>query len=120
MTLNGSFARPGTTQCSVCSTATLAEAKKQGTVLAWGNFLTVEINFVIVAWVLFFIVKVPCGSTRRQSLRGRHARKRRLSRSSICSPASEPPACLSKKPSVNTRHVPLGGPFSRWGCYRGS
>jgi hypothetical protein len=26
----------------------------------------------------------------------------------------------SVKPSVNTRHVPLGGPFSRWGCYRGS
>jgi large conductance mechanosensitive channel len=41
-------------QCSVCSTATtLAEAKKQGAVLPWGNFLTVAINFVIVAWVIF-------------------------------------------------------------------
>jgi large conductance mechanosensitive channel len=28
----------------------LAEAKKQGAVLPWGNFLTVAINFVIVAW----------------------------------------------------------------------
>jgi len=36
----------------------LAEAKKQGAVLAWGNFLTVAINFVIVAWVLFLVVKL--------------------------------------------------------------
>jgi large conductance mechanosensitive channel len=36
----------------------LAEAKKQGAVLAWGNFLTVLINFVIIAWVLFIVVKV--------------------------------------------------------------
>ena len=28
---------------------TLAEAKKQGAVLAWGNFLTIVINFIIVA-----------------------------------------------------------------------
>lgn len=36
----------------------LAEAKKQGAVLAWGNFLTVAINFIIVAWVLFLVVKL--------------------------------------------------------------
>src|SRR6266576_6180186 len=36
---------------------TLAEAKKQGAVLAWGNFLTVVINFIIVAWILFIVVK---------------------------------------------------------------
>ena len=35
----------------------LAEAKKQGAVLGWGNFLTVAINFLIVAWVLFLAVK---------------------------------------------------------------
>ena len=35
----------------------LAEAKKQGAVFAWGNFLTVLINFLIVAWILFFVVK---------------------------------------------------------------
>ena len=35
----------------------LAEAKKQGAVLAWGNFITLCINFVIVAWVMFFVVK---------------------------------------------------------------
>src|SRR6266487_3857283 len=36
---------------------TLAEAKKQGAVLAWGNFITVVINFLIVAWVLFLVVR---------------------------------------------------------------
>ena len=34
----------------------LVEAKKQGAVLAWGNFLTLAINFIIVAALLFFIV----------------------------------------------------------------
>jgi len=37
--------------------STLAEARQQGAVLAWGNFLTVAINFLIVAWVLFIVVK---------------------------------------------------------------
>lgn len=37
--------------------ASLVEAKKQGAVLAWGNFLTLTINFVIVAWVMFWLVK---------------------------------------------------------------
>jgi large conductance mechanosensitive channel len=41
---------------SVTSTV-LADARKQGAVLAWGNFLTVAINFFIIAWVLFLIVK---------------------------------------------------------------
>src|SRR5256885_12492770 len=36
----------------------LVEAKKQGAVLAWGNFLTVAINFIIIAWVLFVVVKL--------------------------------------------------------------
>jgi large conductance mechanosensitive channel len=37
--------------------ATLAEAKKQGAVLAWGNFITLVINFVIIAWVLFLVIR---------------------------------------------------------------
>ena len=36
---------------------TLAEAKKQGAVLAWGNFLTVTLNFIIVALVLFLVMR---------------------------------------------------------------
>ena len=46
------------TPLSAKVTATsLADAKKEGAVLAWGSFLTVAINFVIVAWVLFWVAK---------------------------------------------------------------
>jgi large conductance mechanosensitive channel len=38
--------------------ANLADAKKQGAVLAWGNFLTLTLNFLIVAWVLFIVVRL--------------------------------------------------------------
>lgn len=41
---------------SVTATA-LADARKQGAVLAWGSFVTVVINFLIIAWVLFLAVK---------------------------------------------------------------
>jgi large conductance mechanosensitive channel len=37
---------------------TLVEAKKQGAVLAWGNFLTLLINFMIVAFVLFMVIRL--------------------------------------------------------------
>jgi len=36
---------------------TLAEAQKQGAVLAWGHFLTVTLNFIIIAWVLFLVIR---------------------------------------------------------------
>ena len=35
----------------------LADAKKQGAVLAWGSFLTVSLNFIIIASVLFLCIK---------------------------------------------------------------
>jgi large conductance mechanosensitive channel len=35
----------------------LADAKKQGAVLAWGNFLTVTLNFALVAFVLFTVIR---------------------------------------------------------------
>jgi large conductance mechanosensitive channel len=35
----------------------LADAKKQGAVLAWGNFLTLTLNFIIVAFVLFMVIR---------------------------------------------------------------
>ena len=41
---------------SVTATS-LAEAKKQGAVLAWGSFITVVINFLIIAWVLFMVIR---------------------------------------------------------------
>ncbi|QQO24665.1 large conductance mechanosensitive channel protein MscL [Bradyrhizobium diazoefficiens] len=46
------------TPLSAKVTATnLADAKKQGAVLAWGNFLTLTINFIIVAFVLFLVIR---------------------------------------------------------------
>ena len=36
---------------------TLVEAKKQGAVLAWGNFVTLTLNFVIIAFILFLAVR---------------------------------------------------------------
>ena len=35
----------------------LADARKQGAVLAWGNFATIVINFLIIAFVLFLIIR---------------------------------------------------------------
>jgi len=39
------------------SAATLVEAKKQGAVFAYGNFLTVALNFLILAFVIFLMVQ---------------------------------------------------------------
>ena len=35
----------------------LAEAKKAGAVIAYGNFLTVLLNFIILAFIIFMLVK---------------------------------------------------------------
>jgi large conductance mechanosensitive channel len=42
---------------SVPAGAALAEAKKAGTVFAWGNFVTVGINFLLLALIIFLMVK---------------------------------------------------------------
>lgn len=36
---------------------TLVEAKKAGAVLAYGNFITIALNFVILAFIVFLMVK---------------------------------------------------------------
>ncbi|KQV47195.1 large-conductance mechanosensitive channel [Pelomonas sp. Root1217] len=36
---------------------TLAEAKKTGAVLAYGSFLTVSLNFIILAFVIFLMIQ---------------------------------------------------------------
>ena len=36
---------------------TLAEAKKGGAVFAYGNFITVALNFLILAFIIFMMVK---------------------------------------------------------------
>ena len=35
----------------------LVEARKQGAVLAWGSFVTIVINFAIIAFVLFLVIR---------------------------------------------------------------
>ncbi len=36
---------------------TLAAAKEQGAVFAYGSFITVVLNFLILAWIIFLMVK---------------------------------------------------------------
>ncbi len=43
---------------STVTAGNLADAKKQGAVLAWGSFLTVTLNFLIVAFVLFIVIRL--------------------------------------------------------------
>lgn len=42
---------------SAVTADSLVEARKQGAVLAWGNFVTIAINFIIIAIALFLVVK---------------------------------------------------------------
>ena len=42
---------------SAVTAENLADAKKQGAVLAYGSFITIAINFMIVAAVLFLVVR---------------------------------------------------------------
>jgi large conductance mechanosensitive channel len=35
----------------------LVEAKKQGAILAYGNFLTITLNFIVIAFVLFLVIR---------------------------------------------------------------
>lgn len=58
----------------------LAEARKQGAVFAYGNFLTVVINFLILAWIVFLMVK------------GVNTMRRKLEKEKAAEPAAPPPA----------------------------
>lgn len=44
----------------------LAEAKKAGAVLAYGNFLTILLNFLILAFVIFMMVRLINRARRRE------------------------------------------------------
>ncbi|HEV7433604.1 MAG TPA: large conductance mechanosensitive channel protein MscL [Pseudorhizobium sp.] len=43
---------------SAVTAPTLAEAREQGAIFAYGSFLTVIVNFLILAWIIFWMVKV--------------------------------------------------------------
>jgi large conductance mechanosensitive channel len=59
----------------------LLEARREGAIFAWGNFLTVVVNFGIVAFVLFLVVR-GISTLRRQALRDAHE---------AAAPAAPPP-----------------------------
>jgi large conductance mechanosensitive channel len=52
---------------SKVTASTLAEAKKQGAVLAWGNFLTITLNFIIIAFVLFLAIRAINRFSRKEA-----------------------------------------------------
>lgn len=58
----------------------LAAAKEQGAVFAYGNFLTVLINFLILAWIIFLMVKAV------------NSMRKRLEKEKAAEPAAPPPA----------------------------
>jgi large conductance mechanosensitive channel len=43
----------------------LAEARKIGPVFAWGNFITVVLNFLILALIIFLMIKAINGMRRK-------------------------------------------------------
>ncbi|PBC22371.1 MULTISPECIES: large conductance mechanosensitive channel protein MscL [unclassified Mesorhizobium] len=58
----------------------LEDARKQGAVFAYGSFITVALNFLIIAFVIFLMVK------------GVNNLRRRLEREKPATPAAPPPA----------------------------
>lgn len=42
---------------SAVTASTLDAAREQGAVLAYGSFITVTLNFLILAWIVFLMVK---------------------------------------------------------------
>jgi large conductance mechanosensitive channel len=59
---------------------TLAAAREQGAVFAYGNFITVLINFLILAWIIFLMVK------------GVNTMRKRLEKEEAAAPAAPPAA----------------------------
>ena len=59
---------------------TLAEARKQGAVFAYGNFISVVINFLVLAWIIFMMVK------------GVNAIRRKFEEPAAAKPDAPPPA----------------------------
>lgn len=59
---------------------TLEAAREQGAVFAYGSFITVVINFLILAWIIFLMVKAV------------NNMRKRLESEKAAEPAAPPPA----------------------------
>ena len=44
----------------------LADARKAGAVLAWGNFVTIVLNFLIVSFCIFLVVKMLTAAKKKE------------------------------------------------------
>ncbi len=51
---------------SAVTASTLEAAREQGAVFAYGNFITVVINFLILAWIIFLMVKAVNNMRRKE------------------------------------------------------
>ena len=49
-------------------TGSLADAKKIGAVIAYGNFITILLNFVIVAFCIFLVIKALAKATPKKKV----------------------------------------------------
>ena len=76
--------------------STLADARKAGAVLAYGSFFTVVLNFVILAFIIFMMVK----------------QMNRLKRAEAAPPASPPPTPESPQGRPAAPHGPARSPTS--------
>ncbi|WP_445681122.1 large conductance mechanosensitive channel protein MscL [Radicibacter daui] len=72
---------------SVVTADTLEEARKQGAVFAYGSFITVSINFLILAWIIFLMVR-GVNALRRQV-------ERREEKVAEAAPPPPPPADIA-------------------------
>ena len=72
------FSNYFTAMSAKVTASNLVDAKKQGAVLAWGSFLTLVLNFLIVAFVLFLVI------------RGMNAVKRKEAGKDAAAPAAPP------------------------------
>jgi large conductance mechanosensitive channel len=77
----------------------LAEAKKQGAVIGWGNFLTVAVNFLIIAFVLFLVVRAINNLKKSQPARAPELPRSEVLLEEICDALAKkgdaPPAAAS-------------------------
>lgn len=64
---------------STVTATTLEAAREQGAVFAYGSFITVLINFLILAWIIFLMVKAV------------NNMRRRLEKEKEAAPAAPPP-----------------------------
>ena len=57
---------------------TLIEAKKQGAVLAYGSFMTITLNFIIIAFVLFLAIRAISRLNKKEAEKPAPAPKQEL------------------------------------------